>query len=339
MTNHGHQYVQRTYVHGGHTYAYAYRESVWHDHPYYVYAPAHYYHSGFYGWACDPWPSHVYYHWGWYGSPWVGYYGGYFAPEAYYPSAAFWLTDYLLAANLQLAYAASQAAYAPPPVYAPEAPAPDYYQQPAAPGYDQAPPATQPAEPEPTPAPSSGPVRLSPEVKQAIAAQVEADLKAQREAASYPDQPPPDASSVALPVLDPTISVFVVADSLTVPTPDGQECELTAGDVLGRLDDTPGDDNAIGVRVTASKQGDCPVSAKPRVQVADLQEMHNRFREQIDNGLRSLAAGGEGLPQAPDAGVTQGEVPPPQPDDRAAAAVQDLQGQGDQTEREISQGR
>ena len=43
-------------------------------------------------------------------APWYGYYGDYFAPYPVYPSAAFWLTDYMIAASLQDAYAAQAAA-------------------------------------------------------------------------------------------------------------------------------------------------------------------------------------------------------------------------------------
>ncbi len=46
-------------------------------------------------------------------TPW--FYGGYFAPEPYYPTPALWLTDYLLAANLRLAYESQQQQQAPPP--------------------------------------------------------------------------------------------------------------------------------------------------------------------------------------------------------------------------------
>ena len=71
--------------------------------------PAYWYRPVFYGWAYRPWGAPVYWGvgiggWGW--GPWYGYYGGYFAPYSVYPSAAFWLTDYVIAANLQAAYEA-----------------------------------------------------------------------------------------------------------------------------------------------------------------------------------------------------------------------------------------
>ena len=60
-------------------------------------------------WAYNPWASPVAYGWGWGGSPWYGYYGAYFQPYPYYAAPSLWLTDYLIAANLQAAYEAGQA--------------------------------------------------------------------------------------------------------------------------------------------------------------------------------------------------------------------------------------
>lgn len=115
-------YVERGYRYGGHDFA---RRSYYYHGAYYnryyrgyyyggvymnVYAPAYYYGPAYYGWAYNPWPAPVAYGWGWGGNPWYGYYGGYFAPYPVYPSAAFWLADYLIAANLEAAYAARAAA-------------------------------------------------------------------------------------------------------------------------------------------------------------------------------------------------------------------------------------
>ena len=43
------------------------------------------------------------------------------------------------------------------------------------------------------------------------------------------------------------------------------------------------------VEVESSKSGDCPADSQATVQLADLQEMHNQFREQIDSGLQEPA--------------------------------------------------
>ena len=75
-----------------------------------VYAPGFYFRPGFYGWAYNPWAVPIAFGWGWGGNPWYGYYGGYFQPYPVYPSAAFWLTDYIISQDLQAAYAAHQEA-------------------------------------------------------------------------------------------------------------------------------------------------------------------------------------------------------------------------------------
>ena len=108
VTRGGRSFYSRTYyVHGGYRVG-VYRGYYYGRDQYYGYYPAYWYHPVFYSWAYRPWRPPVYWGvgiggWGW--GPWYGYYGGYFAPYSEpYPSAAFWLTDYVIAANLQAAY-------------------------------------------------------------------------------------------------------------------------------------------------------------------------------------------------------------------------------------------
>ena len=70
------------------------------------------------------------------------------------------------------------------------------------------------------------------------------------------------------------------------------------------------------------------------VGVDDLQEMHNHFQEQLDNGMKEMAAkqGTGGLPKAPDTSTTASDVPPPPPDASAAKTLDDQQTAADQTE-------
>src|SRR5215831_13236645 len=111
VTRGGNTYVSRTVVVNRVTYTNVYRSYSYRGYCcYYGYHPAYYYAPVYYGWAYNPWPAPVYYSWGWGPAPWYGYYGGYFAPYPAYPSAAFWLTDYLIAANLQAAYQVRAAA-------------------------------------------------------------------------------------------------------------------------------------------------------------------------------------------------------------------------------------
>ena len=91
----GHQVVTRTYV-GSRTYVSVYQTRFYGGMPYYAYVPGYYWGPGFYGWAYDPWYGPAYYSWGWYGDPWYASYGYYYEPYPVYPSAAFWLTDYLV---------------------------------------------------------------------------------------------------------------------------------------------------------------------------------------------------------------------------------------------------
>ena len=103
-------FVQRTYVTGSYRYARVYGRYYYRGAYFYHYVPAYYFASAFYGWAYNPWRAPVYWGWGWGMEPWYGFYGYYFAPYPYYDGPAFWLTDYLLAANLQAAYDAQAVA-------------------------------------------------------------------------------------------------------------------------------------------------------------------------------------------------------------------------------------
>ena len=331
VTRNGRSYVSRTVVVNHVTYTTVYRSYSYHGYCcYYGYHPAYYYGPAYYGWAYNPWPAPVYYGWGWGGAPWYGYYGGYFAPYPVYPSAAFWLTDYLIAANLQAAYQAQAAANAA-----------------AANGAAANAAANNAAAEQPQPgggndaqAANSGTVTLSPEVKAAIAEEVKAQLAAEQATAKpapAAGQQPTAAAEEVPPALDPARRTFVVASDLAV-TGDGQECQLTAGDVITRITDTPDEDRKVTASVSASKKSDCAPGKQVAVGVDDLQEMHNHFQEQLDNGMKDLASkqGSSGLPKAPDTTPIASDVPPPAADTSAEKALQDQQAAADQTEAQVA---
>jgi hypothetical protein len=305
--NYARGYRLRTYYEHGRYRAVVYRPYYWHGRPYYGYAPYYYYRPAYYGWAYNPWAAPVYYRWGWAGDPWYPYYGYYFAPAPFYPGANLWLTDYILAENLRMAYEAQAEGGAPP--------------------------ARRLA--------AGGEVQLTPEVKQMIAQEVQQQLAAEKAAAAASTSPAGSATPTAdeMPAaLDPGHTVFVVASNLDVAVPDGDECELTPGDVITRIDDTPGDDDKVQVRVTSSKEGDCARGSKPVVAVADLQDMDNRFREQLDLGLKQLAAnqGKNGLPAAPDTSTSAAaDVPTPEPDKDVYTQMQGLQKEADDAEQDV----
>jgi hypothetical protein len=106
---HGHDFERRSYYYNGREYDRFYRGYGFHGVMLNVYAPGFYFAPAFYGWAYNPWAAPITFGWGWAGSPWYGYYGGYFAPFPVYPSAAYWLTDYVISQDLQTAYAAQTA--------------------------------------------------------------------------------------------------------------------------------------------------------------------------------------------------------------------------------------
>ena len=315
LARNGRSYVQRTYWAGGHPYARVYRAQYYRGVPYYRYVSPYYYHPGFYGWAYNPWRVPVYYRWGWFGSPWYSFYGGYFAPAPMYPTAALWLTDFLLAEDLRLAYDAQRDAEANAAAQANQPPRPGAQGQ----GYTS---------------------QITPEMKQAIAEEVRAQLAAEQQGASAaPQQPAPSGTEAPPAALDPARRLFVVPGNLAVTTVDGQDCELTSGDIITRLDDTPDNNNKVRVSVSSSKGGDCGVGSTIMVDVNDLQEMQNQFAEKLDSGLQTLAdnSGKGGLPRAPDTGTTAGEVPTPPPDANVGSALQAQQQQADQTEQQVQQ--
>jgi hypothetical protein len=331
VVRNNHSYYSRTYYYHGSYHTAVYRSYYWGGHAYYGWHPGFWYHPGFYAWGYHPWGVHVFWGvgaWGWGGAPWWGFYGGWFNPYPYYAAPAYWLTDYLIAAELQSAYAARQEAYA-------DAATASY-------GGGSAP-----------SAPASSTVSLSPEVKEAIADEVKAELAAQQAQAAQdagsdaqaapapanaPSNTPAKNDEEVPPALDPARRTFVVDSALTV-TANGQECGLTAGDVITRLTDTPDSGNMVNASVSASKGSDCAAGQTVAVKVDDLQEMRNHFEEKLNNGMGELAKkqGTGGIPKAPDTGVVESDIPPPAPDKTAEKTLQDQQQAADQTETQVKQ--
>jgi hypothetical protein len=290
------------------------------------------------------------YGWGWGGSPWYGYYGPYFAPYPVYPTAAFWLTDYLIAANLQAAYEAQQDAGAegdsngeaiPPAIKNATADeiAALWSTDPLVAAKLQA---TYGAYMlgggAPPPAKDSG-TGMSKEVKQAIADEMKAEIAAEKEAAASGQKDAAPSGDQVPAALDPKIRIFVVSTDEDLTTSDGAECGLTAGDVVYRTGDTPDDDHMVDATVKSSKKDECAVGASVGISVDDLQEMHNQLRIQMDAGLKELAEkqGKNGLPAAPDTKTQAGEVPAPTPDKSVNSDLEQQRKDADAAEAEAKQ--
>ena len=297
-------YVTRTYFVNNVSYVRVYRPYSYFGFAVNVYAPVRYYPAGFYGWAYTPWPRPVPYRWAWYSSPWYSHYGWYFTPYPVYASPALWLTDYILATTLETAYrnqAAANMAYAQ----------------------------------------TSGQTTLTPEVKQAIADEVQRQI-------AYEKAESQNAAQTSANGVPPTLSgsshVFVVYRSLDVPeaTNNGMECLLTEGDVLQLSGGLYPNSEVASVRVLASKGRDCRQGGVVSVQVQELVEMQNRMREQIDLGLDQLRTnqGREGLPalpndarSAPAPASFAASIPPADPNDLKALNQQEQQAA--QVEQEV----
>ncbi|WP_263359732.1 hypothetical protein [Acidicapsa ligni] len=310
---HGHDFGRRSYYYHGREYDRYYRGYGYRGVYLNVYAPGYYYGPGFYGWAYNPWAAPIAFGWGWAGSPWLGFYGGYFSPYAVYPSAAFWLTDYIISQDLQAAYAARQDAA----VAAGEAEA------------------------------AGGPPALSPDVKQMIADEVKGQLALENSEAQQAGQKQdvdPASSGIARLLADGHSHVFVVGGGLDLTDSTGQECAVSEGDALQLAAPPPADATSADLVVLASKGGkECARTSTVSVALTDLQEMQNHMRETIDQGLQDLQAkqGKGGLPQAPpsaQAKPTQTEyaaiAPPPDPKD--AADIQAETKEADQAETDVA---
>jgi hypothetical protein len=308
---HGHEYGHRTYYDHGRSYDRYYNRYGYRGAYLDVYAPARYYPVGFYGWAYNPWAAPIAYSWGWNAAPWYGFYGGYFTPYPVYPSAAFWLTDYLIANSLQAAYAAQAA---------------DQQQQAMA---------------------ANGPPVLTPDIKKMVSDEVQRQVALENsEAAANAQQQDidPASSGIARMLSDNQPHVFVAGSDLDLIDAAGQECAISQGDILEVASAPPANADGATALVLASKGGkECAKSDNVTVAFNDLQDMQNHMRETIDAGMGDLQAkqGKGGLPPAPPsaqaaavAAAVAAAAPPPDPN--AAAEITQQTQAADQAEQEVA---
>ena len=327
---HGRGYVEHRYEYGGHRYysrAYYYHGGYYRGyyHPYYYggvqvfgYMPAYYYPPVYYGWAYNPWPAPVAYGWGWGAAPWYGYYGAYFAPYPVYPSAAYWLADYMVAASLADAYAASAASGDSAQLR---------HINPARLVYASYNPDTGTTSP-----------TMTKEVKDAVSDEIKLEL-----ALAQKTTDPASGSTSNLETLlsDGKPHVFVASTGLTV-TSSGTDCGLTEGDVLALNTPPAKDATTADLRVLASKQSDCAKGAVVTVELADLQEMLNHLLQNIDKGMAEMKdhPGQGGLPAPPAEAISGTKEAPyaaaaPPVDADGAAEVNDSAKEGAQVEQQV----
>lgn len=253
------------------------------------FVPPVYFAPRFYGWAYYPWAAPISFGWGWFGAPWYMGPNPYFVASPIYPSAAFWLTDYMIGETLATAYQLHNDA--------------SMFENDGGAAYtaDADMPADENSEA------SSGPQEtihadvttpINQEIKSEIAEEVKQELANDNAEASNPSQ----ASFDVLPsALRSPNHVFVVSSDLDVTTTDDQICGLQAGDILQLPAPAESDSSLVQLRVAGSKRMDCPVGILVSVSMPDLQGMQNNFQTQVESGLGLLRneQGRGGLPAAP----------------------------------------
>jgi hypothetical protein len=295
--------VKRTYIYNGVPQARIFRPRVFNGVTLAIYTPVRFYRPAFYVYAYNSWPRPIVFAWGWGGSPWYGYYGGYFTPYPAYASPSLWLTDYLIAATLESAYQERMAA-------AQAASAGNMY---ASGGGQSAP--------------------MTPEVKQAIADEVRRQIDRER-AAGQNGTNPQDTNIFT----DNGPHVFVASATLMVNSSVG-ECTVGEGDVLQMNGAPPNNSASADLMVLSSRGQDCRKGSMVSVALQDLQEMQNQMQATIDRGMGDLQSkqGQGGLPALPQGSA--GTIDSPyaqaaQPDANVATELTSVTQEADRAEQQ-----
>jgi hypothetical protein len=295
--------IKRTYIYNGVPQARIFRPRVFNGVTLAIYTPVRFYRPAFYVYAYNPWPRPIVFAWGWGGSPWFGYYGGYFTPYPVYASPSLWLTDYLIAATLESAYQERMAA-------AQAASAGNMY---ASGGGQSAP--------------------MTPEVKQAIADEVRRQIDRER-AAGQNGTNPQDTNIFT----DNGPHVFVASATLMVNSSVG-ECTIGEGDVLQMNGAPPNNSASADLMVLSSRGQDCRKGSMVSVALQDLQEMQNQMQATIDRGMGDLQSkqGQGGLPALPQGSA--GTIDSPyaqaaQPDANVATELTSVSQEADRAEQQ-----
>jgi hypothetical protein len=243
----------------------------------------------FYGWAYYPWAAPIAFNWGWYGAAWYGGPSPYFVASPMYPSAAFWLTDYVIGQTLATAYelhndaAAFNANGGQGDAAGPEM------------SFDGN--SDVSSDPQQT-VHADATTPISPEIKAQIAEEVKRVLADDNAEAANPGQETFDVLPAALQSPN---HVFVLSTDLSVTTADQQVCALQAGDMLQVASPASADSSSVQLRVASSKRLDCPTGILVNVSLPDIQEMQNNFQAQVESGLAKVQEGHgiAGLPALP----------------------------------------
>jgi hypothetical protein len=310
--------ISRTFVGGGHVlYAHVYQRHYWHQFGrafvYETFVPPVRFPGVYFAWALAAWPRPMSYAWGWQAQAWYPTYGSQFTPYAAYTSPDLWMTDYIIAQNMQTAYQAQPVAPAAQSAQqdVPVAPAPDtsVTAPPAQPSDATLPP--QPSDSSPasqsnaaTDAPVTPPPAITPEVKAQLNAQIKVQLQEQQAAAAIPVSL---TSQSTPPALRPNHVFFEVVQPIDVQSDSANgHCSLNANDYIKRTGAMSNDDWMIPVVVELSRPSDCPEGLATRIGLNDLNAMENEQEAQVVAAMQaaSKSMGPNGPPSGPGAQPT-----------------------------------
>jgi hypothetical protein len=299
--------ISRTFVSGGHVlYAHVYQRHFWHQFgrafAYETFVPTVRFPGVYYAWALAAWPRPMSYAWGWQVQPWYPIYGAQFTPYPAYTSPDLWMTDYIIAQNMQTAYQAQTVAPPSEPAQedAPAAPASDSSVAATAAQSSDATPAPQPSDV----APVTPPPVITPEVKAQLNAQIKVQLQEQQAAAAMPVSLTTQSTP---PALRANHVFFEVVQPIDVPTGTANgHCSLSANDYIKRTDTMSTDDWMIPVVVELSRASDCPEGLATRIGLNDLNAMENEQEAQVVAAMQaaSKSMGTNGPPSGPGAHPT-----------------------------------
>jgi hypothetical protein len=263
-TFHGQQMDSRTFVVGGQLFHQVYRPYKYAGQNLDVYATSRYYTPKFYNWVASrgtpkpfTWPYNA-------STPWYGHYQGYFTPDSSYSSPSQWLTDFMLAATLYVAYQTKQQASDAPP-------------QTAAP--------------------------VTPQVKQKLNDEIQRQVKQESSEAADNAQSKdlqPGAGSVVQDLSDHQTHAFLVSSDLDLTDPSGRRCTLSDGDSVDLVSAPNSDSGTVNAVVLSSKGGtECGAATQVQIALNDAQEMQNHMRALIDQGMATAPAQTQGPTQTP----------------------------------------
>jgi hypothetical protein len=264
-------------------------------------AAAALYPAAYYGWALTAWPHPIAYSWGWRSQPWYPAYGVLFVPYPVYSSPDLWMTDYILAQNMQAAYQGPPApvpspSVEPAPLMDSGAPSPD---MPGTGNPEVSPPANLPLS-SPSGAPPSSPASVAPPaITPAVKAQLDTQIKVQlRDQQAAAAMPATLTTASGPPALRANHVFFEVVQPLSVPMANDQDfCSLKPNDYIRRAGGMSPDDWMIPVVVVLSASADCPVGLHTRIGLNDLTAMENEQEAQVMQALQ--AASKSTLPNGP----------------------------------------